>query len=148
MKKIFLFVAFAIMTIATLFISSCAKTETQDLTTDIVGTFLGTATDTTAGTVGQNPHSGVTITVTKVDATHVTISEATGGYFTNMSATITTSNSGGTVFSISTFTDGGNTWSQVADAAYSPSAKRLVFLIHETAGTSVGDLMAYDGTKQ
>ncbi|MCX6198856.1 MAG: hypothetical protein NTY88_06495 [Bacteroidetes bacterium] len=129
-----------------LLISSCTKTETKDLTTDIVGTFLGTATDTTAGTVGQNPHTGVTIIVTKVDNTHVQISETTGGYFTSMNATVYESNG---VFSITSFIDQGSTWEGVTGyQAYNTSSKQLAFLIHVTAGTGVGDAIGYIGTKQ
>ena len=80
---------------ATLFIagiSSCSKQNPQpDLTTGIVGTYLGGIEDTTAGTPSTSA-TGLTLTVTKIDNTHIQVTPPSG--YIPFTATLTSATNG------------------------------------------------------
>ena len=104
--------------IATLFItaiSSCSKTSQPDLTTNIVGVYVGTIGDSLYSGSAYTPATA-SVTVTKVDNTHVQVtppsgyipyvayltSTTNGDYITVVSGTVSgTSYVGGTFNSVS-----------------------------------------------
>ncbi len=147
MKKISLLVAVTIITVSTLFISSCAKKADTDLTKDVVGTYVGRETYDIGGSSNTNP--GITFVVSRIDDTHIKLNDPTGSYL-DMTATVgAIDDLGDRTFSIMSFTDGGSIWEPIEGSqGYRPFNRSFFFTVHVTSGSGIGDFFAYEGIKQ
>jgi hypothetical protein len=151
MTKLF----FSAIAVALIFgLTSCSKTET-DNTSSIVGTYVGTIVDTAQG--NSTTYTNQTITVTKVDNSHVSITSA-GSNYDGFSASVSDA-SGYIILSIpsQTSTQGSNiqglpftiagTSVSVTGGAYTKSSRKLnTYTVSNDGGLST--LEAFEGTKQ
>lgn len=91
MKKSLLTLLVLAMTFSA-FIQSCQKDEGNDLTSEIVGTYNATITDSVVNT-SNDIYSNETVTVTKVDNSHIRVTSSYSN-FLDYEATLTETETG------------------------------------------------------
>ena len=131
------------LTAFVLMYSSCSKTCSDasapnynqsgtctDLTADLVGTYSGSYEDSVAGT--GNTQGAASVTVSKVDDSHIQITAPGLAWFVTVNAAVTPASSGNYTLSVQTTTTNGVIvtgaaayFGQAADGAYTGSTHQL-----------------------
>lgn len=141
MKKFFFLAAIAATLVIS--ISSCGKKEeVTDLTTDIVGTYVGTVQDTMVGTTTQQ-WNNETVVVTKIDDDNVHVAAGSGGVLSSFNASVATASDG---FALTAAPQTSGSYNLSGTAKYVSSTNKLNVIMYllDGSGTTVE---LYIGTK-
>ena len=142
MKKIIFSLLFAAILISGL--GSCSKppNDQPDLTTNLVGTYVGTYADSLAGG-GTTSSSGVILVISKIDNTHVQVTPPASSNFIPFTALLSAAPNG-TYLTVVSGTFAGNTLytgSQIYtnlpepyNGGYSPATNQIGFSIFAGSG--------------